>query len=140
MTSGLSLAISVKLMPSASEYWTGALAEPNPAPSCSRAASFHGVEPLPLPPHSFLGTPTGTTPTTAAVAARGAPLRGRPPSPPPPHSSLGPPTAPPPSAVAPSSSPQARVATGVGCFLLLLWRYRGWMVDEGARFWFALNY
>src|SRR6478736_5282252 len=69
MTSGLSLAISVKLIPSASEYWAGALAEPNPAPSCSRAASFHGVEPLLLPPHSFLGTPTGTTPRAMATSS-----------------------------------------------------------------------
>ena len=58
MTSGASLAISVKLMPSASEYWTGALADPNPAPSFSSAASFQGVDPLSLPPHSFLGIPT----------------------------------------------------------------------------------
>src|SRR6478609_509885 len=69
MTSGLSFAISVKLMPSASEYWTGALAEPNPAPSLSSAASFHGVEPLLLPPHSFLGTPTGTTPRAMATSS-----------------------------------------------------------------------
>ena len=59
MTSGLVLAISVKLMPSASEYWTGAFAVPMPAPTFSRAASFHGVEPLSLPPQSFLGMPTG---------------------------------------------------------------------------------
>ena len=69
MTSGLSLAISVKLMPSASENWTGALSEPKPAPSFSSAASFHGVEPLSLPPHSFLGTPTGTTPRAMATSS-----------------------------------------------------------------------
>src|SRR4249919_475148 len=69
MTSGLSLAISVKLMPSASENWAGAFAEPKPAPSFSSAASFHGVEPLSLPPHSFLGTPTGTTPRAIATSS-----------------------------------------------------------------------
>ena len=69
MTSGLSLAISVKLMPSASENWIGALSEPKPAPSFSSAASFHGVEPLLLPPHSFLGTPTGTTPSAMATSS-----------------------------------------------------------------------
>ena len=69
MTSGLSLAISVKLMPSASEYWTGALSVPKPAPSFSRAASFHGVEPLSLPPQSILGTPTGTTPRAMATSS-----------------------------------------------------------------------
>ena len=69
MTSGLSLAISVKLMPSASENWTGAFVEPKPAPSFSSAASFHGVEPLSLPPHSFLGTPTGTTPRAMATSS-----------------------------------------------------------------------
>src|SRR6478735_4632183 len=69
MTSGLSLAISVELTPSASEYWAGALAEPNPAPSLSSAASFQGVEPLPLPPHSFLGRPTGTTPSAMATSS-----------------------------------------------------------------------
>ena len=69
MTSGVSLAISVKLMPSASEYWTGAFSVPKPAPSSSRAASFQGVEPLSLPPHSFLGTPTGTTPRAMATSS-----------------------------------------------------------------------
>src|SRR5512134_780863 len=69
MTSGLSLAISVKLTPSASDYWTGALSEPKPAPSFSSAASFHGVDPLSLPPHSFFGTPTGTTPRASATSS-----------------------------------------------------------------------
>src|SRR5688500_19166810 len=69
MTSGVSLAISVKLMPSASEYWAGALSEPKPAPRSSSAASFQGVEPLSLPPHSFLGTPTGTTPRAMATSS-----------------------------------------------------------------------
>src|SRR5688500_1315610 len=69
MTSGLSLAISVKLMPSASEYCTGAFSEPKLAPSFSRAASFQGVEPLSLPPHSVLGTPTGTTPRAMATSS-----------------------------------------------------------------------
>src|SRR6476620_2630385 len=69
MRSGLSLAISVKLMPSASENWAGAFAEPKPAPSFASAASFHGVEPLSLPPHSFLGTPTGTTPRAMATSS-----------------------------------------------------------------------
>src|SRR5688500_16299190 len=69
MTSGLSLAISVKLMPSASEYCTGALSEPKPAPSFSRAASLQGVEPLSLPPHSFFGTPTGTTSKAMATSS-----------------------------------------------------------------------
>src|SRR6188472_147272 len=69
MTSGLSLAISVKLTPSASENWAGALAEPKPAPRSSSAASFHGVEPWSLPPHSFFGTPTGTTPRAIATSS-----------------------------------------------------------------------
>ena len=69
MTSGFSLAISVKLMPSASENWAGALLGPKPAPSFSSAASFQGVEPLSLPPHSFLGTPTGTTPRAIATSS-----------------------------------------------------------------------
>ena len=69
MTSGLSLAISVKLMPSASENWAGAFSEPKPAPSFSRAASFQGVEPLSLPPHSFFGMPTGTTPRAMATSS-----------------------------------------------------------------------
>src|SRR5215207_7461612 len=69
MTSGVSLAISVKLMPSASEYCAGALSEPKPAPRSSSAASFQGVEPWSLPPHSFLGTPTGTTPRAMATSS-----------------------------------------------------------------------
>src|SRR3954462_1049339 len=69
MTSGFSLAISVKLMPSASENCAGALLVPNPAPSFSSAASFQGVDPWSLPPHSFLGTPTGTTPRASATSS-----------------------------------------------------------------------
>ena len=69
ITSGEVFAISVKLMPSASEYCAGASSLPIGAPSFSRAASFHGVEPLALLPYSSLAIPTGTTPSARATSA-----------------------------------------------------------------------